>query len=206
MWKRPPEPRPTCYSKPKAAHCQHHAEKATWTLTYILLKTPNNYIVSIMQKRPPGAWLTSCSECTAAHCQHHAEKATWTLTYLLFKTQTILLSAWCRKCLLIPDLPPVQNPEQPIVSIMQERPPAPKLTNCSKPRAAHCQHHTEKASCTPTYRLFKIQPIISIMQKRPSNPDLHAVQNAEQPIVSMMEKRPSGPWLTICAKSNQFHC
>ena len=104
-------------SKHRAVHCQHHTEKATWALTYMLFKTQsnhcqhhakmlypdlhtiqntNNCIVRMMQKRSPWPWLTSWSECRAAHCQHHAEKASWTLTYILFKTQTILLLASCR--------------------------------------------------------------------------------------------------------------
>ena len=204
--KRHPGPWLTSWSKPRAAHCQHHAERAIWKLAYKLFKTqtillstscrnglldpdlqpiqiqrsplseacrnglldtdlhsvqnPNHSTVSIMQRRLPGPRLTRCSKSRTAHSQHHAENISWTLTYNLFKTQTILLSASWRKGLLNPDLHAVQNPEQPIVSIVHKRPPGLWLTTCSEPRAAHCQHHTEKTLWTPTYSLIKAQTIV----------------------------------------------
>jgi len=165
-------------SHPVTMYCQHHAEKASWTLTYKLFKTqtillsascrkglldpdlwavqnPDHSIVSIMQKRPPGPWLTSCSKPRPFYCQPHAEKASWTLTYKLFKTQTILLSASCRKGLLDPDLQPVQNPDHSIVSLMQKRPPGPWLTTCSKPRPLYCQHHITH-NLISTHNMWKV--------------------------------------------------
>jgi hypothetical protein len=61
----------------------------------------------------------------AAYCQHHAETAFYILTYKLFKDKSSPLSALYGKGLLDPDLQPVQNPEQPIVSIMHKMPSGP---------------------------------------------------------------------------------
>ena len=155
-----------------------------------------------MQKRHSGLWLTSCSKPRPFCHQHHAEKACGALTYILFKTQSSPLSGSCKTDLLDTDLHAVENPEQPIVRIMQKRPLGPQLTSCWKPKQpivsvvqerpsdphlhtvqksnAHCQHHAEKAFWTP-------------------NPDLQAVQNPEKPIVSIMQKEPSWLWLTACS-------
>ena len=138
-----------------------------------------------MQKRWPGLWLTCCVKLKQFHCKHQAKKASHTLTYILFKIQTIPLSASCGKGLLNPDLHAIQNPKQPIVSIMQKRPPGPWLTYCWKPQTI-----TLSASC----------------RKGLQEPDLHPVQNAQQPIVSIMQRRPPGPWLTSCLKPRPFCC
>ena len=225
MQKRPPGPWLTFCSKPRSFHCQHHAEKASWTLTYMLFKTqtillsascrkclldpdlhavqnPDHSIVSIMQKSPPGPWLTFCSKPRPFYCQHYAKKASWTLTYTLFKTQTISLSASCRKGLLDSGLHAVQNPDHCIVSIMQKRPPGLWLTCCSKPRPFYCQHHAKKASWTLTYILFKTQTILlsTSCRKGLLDPNLHPVQNPDHSIVSIMQKTLPGPWLTSCSK------
>ena len=176
MQKRPPGLWLTSCLKPQPFYCQHYAEKASWTQTYILFKT--RPIVSIMQKRPSGPRLTSCSKPRAVYCQYHAEKASWTLTHILFKTQTSLLSISCRKGLLNSDLQavknpdhstvrimqksildsdlhPVQNPDHSIVSIGQKKPSGPWLTPCLKPRAAHCQHHIIQ-NVISTYNVWKV--------------------------------------------------
>ena len=208
MQKRPPWPWLTSCSKPRPFYCQHHAEKASWTLTHILFKTqtislsascrkgllvpdlhtvqnPDHSIVSTRRKGLLVPDLHTVQNPRPFYCQHHAERAFWTLTYILLKTQTILLSASCRKCLLDPDLHAVQNPNHSIVSIMQKRPPRPWLTFCSKPRPFHCQHEAEKHFL---------------------DPDLHAVQNPDPPIVNIMQKRHPGPWLTFCSKPRPFYC
>ena len=207
MQKRPPRPWLTSCSRPKQLHGQHHAEMISWP------------------------WLTRCSKHRQFHCQHHVEKASWTLTYILFKIQTIPLSASCKQSHLDPDLHPVQNPDNSIisimqktlldsdlhtvqnpdnsiVSIMQKRPPGPWLTFCSKPRQFHHQHHAEKVSWTLTYTLCKAQtiPLSASSRKSLLDTDLHAVQNPDNSILSIMQKRPPGPWLTVCSKPRQFQC
>ena len=151
-------------------------------------------IVSIMQKRPPGPSLTSCSKSRPFCHQHNAEKTFWALTYKLFKTQTILSSASCRKGLWGPDLHTVQNPEQPIVRIMQNRPSRHWLTCCWKSRAAHCQDHAEKASWTSTYILLETQTAhCQRCAGKAFWPSLTYCSKIQWLIVSIMQKRPSGP-------------
>ena len=174
----------------------HAVQSPEQTMVSFMQKRPSNPdlhsvqntkqpIVSIMQKRRPGLWLTCCVKLKQFHCKHQAKKASHTLTYILFKIQTIPLSASCGKGLLNPDLHAIQNPKQPIVSIMQKRPPGPWLTYCWKPQTI-----TLSASC----------------RKGLQEPDLHPVQNAQQPIVSIMQRRPPGPWLTSCLKPRPFCC
>ena len=162
--RNPAEPWLTTCSKPRAAHCQHLAEKACWTLTDILITTqtillsascrkglldpdwhsdhnPNHSIVSIMQKMLPGSWLTSWSSTLSASCRKG-------LLHPDLHSDQIpeqLIVSNMQKGLLVPDLQPVESPEQPIVNIMQKRPSVLWLTFCWKPRATHCQHHVEKA-------------------------------------------------------------
>ena len=119
----------TYCSQSKQFHYQHHAGKASWTMTYILFRTQSK------------------------HCQHGAEKASWILTYILLKTQAILLSTPCRKCFLNPDLPPVQTQNSPLLASHKKALLNPDLhpvwtqTNLF---SASCR----KAFWTLTYRLF----------------------------------------------------
>ena len=170
----------TFCSRPIASHCQHHAEKASWTLTYNLFKTqtilllasckksllnagllsiqnPEKPIVS-MQKRTPGPWLTFCPRPRVGLCQHHAEKSSWTVTYKLIKNQSSLLLASCRK-----------------------------------------------GACTLTYTLFKNQSVI-IMQKRPCGHGPTNCSKSRAAIVSIMQERTPVPWLTFCSKPRAANC
>ena len=117
MQRWPPGSWLTCCSKPRPFHCQHHAEKASWTLTYKLFK-PRPFYCQHHVEKASWTWLTPYSKPRPFYCQPHEEKASWTLTHILFKSQTILLSAPCRKGLLDPDSHPVQSPDHSIVSII----------------------------------------------------------------------------------------
>ena len=143
-------------------------------------------------------------------CQHQVEMASRKLTYILFESQSRKSSAKSTNSIVHPNLHTVQNPEQPIISIMEERPPEPRLTNCLKCRAAYCQHlgerlpgpwltsclkptpyfhhHAEQFAWTLTYSLFKDQssPWSASCRKSLLYPDLLPVKTQSSPL--------STPW------------
>ena len=170
----------TSCSKPRAWSCQQQAGRASQMLTYILFKTQKMVLSATSWKSQPDPdllsvqnpehgpvtnkqeglarwWLTFCSKPRACSCQQQARKASQILTYILFKTQSMLLWATSRKGKPDPDLLPVQNPEQHLVSNKQEDPARSWLTCCSKPRAWCCQQQAGRGSQIPTYNLFKAQ-------------------------------------------------
>ena len=143
-------------------------------------------------------------------CWHQVEKVSRKLTYILFDSQSRKSSAKSTNSIVHPNLHTVQNPEQPIISIMEKRPPEPWLTNCLKCRAAYCQHlgerlpgpwltsclkptpyfqyHAEKVAWTLTYSLFKNQssPWSASCRKSRLYPDLLPVKTQSSPL--------SAPW------------
>ena len=174
-------------------------------------------VLSASRKRPVGSQLTFFLKSRAVNCQYEAGTSRWTLTYKLWKVHTSSWSASSRNSLLNSFLQSVQSQEQPIVSIIQKRPPGPWLTSWSnptpfycqnhaeeaekaswtvayllfKPIAAHCQYHAAKASLTLTYFLFKTQssPLSASCRKGFLDPDLQTVQS---PNISSQHNKKKG--------------
>jgi hypothetical protein len=97
MQKRPPGP--DLHPVQKTFYCQHHAEKASWTLTHILFKTQAILLSA------------SCRKGLLDSDSHTVKNPGHSIVSII------------RKGLLDPDLQTVQNPDHSIVSIMQKRPP-----------------------------------------------------------------------------------
>ena len=181
MQKTPHGPWLTLCSKPTQFHCQHHAEKAFWTLTYVLFKTQTITLSAWCRKglldsdspsvkNPHNALSAWCRkgfldpnlqtvQTQQFYCQYHVEKTSWTLTYNLFETKNNSIFSILQKRLPKPWLTLCSKPNNFIVSIMQKMPPELWLTICPKAKQFHGQHHAENASWTLTYSLFKTQLI-----------------------------------------------
>ena len=186
-------------------------------------------VLSASRKRPVGTQPTFFLKSRAVNCQYEAGTSRWTLTYKLWKVHTSSWSASSRNSLLNSFLQSVQSQEQPIVSIIQKRPPGPWLTSWSnptpfycqnhaeeaekaswtvayllfKPIAAQCQYHAAKASLTLTYFLFKTQssPLSASCRKGFLDPDLQTVQS---PNISSQHNKKKVSWtMTYILFKNQ---
>ena len=145
MQNRPSELLLTHYSKHKMAHCQHHAEKASWALTHKLSKAQSNPLSALCKKGLQG------------------------LTHILFKTQNSPLSVSHRKGLMDPDLHPVNTQSSPLSASWVEG-QLYKLTSCLNPdhSIVSIVHGLLDPDLHPVQN--PEQPYVSILQKRPSRP------------------------------------